>query len=247
MVLLRRIFLYLIPAICLYYGADKMDDLIYGYPKHNATAEIFCYILGLVVINVFVPYSAEKTKSKLKEQDALIGLLLKDLRDSLNDELEHKLSVTGLELNIRIFSPKRSFWAWVKRMWSGERIFYLNDHPNLCKEQIEKLSFRVHPNPEGLVGKVFADKYMLYDSLLDDERSKNEYQLKPHHTSATADTKFVIAAPIFKDGSNDKINAIVSFDSKKRVTLPENKDWETAIRDSCKIMHKCIPFICKKH
>ena len=74
MTLLRRIFLYLLPAILLFYGGDKMDNLFWGHPIHNAFNETVCYIIGLVVINIFVPYSTEKTKAKIKEQDELIGI-----------------------------------------------------------------------------------------------------------------------------------------------------------------------------
>ena len=248
MIVLRRIFLYLLPAILLFYGGDKMDNLFgYGLPSHNVGYEITAYLIGLVIINVIVPFSAEKTKKKLTEQDALIGLLLKNLRVNLNEELQHKFGVTNLNLNIRIFYPKNSFSLWCGKIFLGKRTFFLNDNTNLCVEPVGRLSFRVNPAPEGVIGRVFADKCMIYDCTLNDEKSKKEYQLNPHQSNATAGTRFVIAAPIFKDGSTDKIKAIVSFDSKKSVTLPNNNEWEHAIRDSCKIIHKCIPFICKNN
>lgn len=247
MILLRRIFLYFLPACLLWYGGDKMDKFFFGHPEHNATNELICYLVGIAIINIVVPFSTEKTRGQIIEQDCLIGILLKGLRENLNTELEHKFNTENLELNIRIFVPKKSFKLWFKKIVFKERVFILKDHPNLCIDSIDTIPFRVSPNPEGVVGKVFEAKCMMYDSELTSEKSEKHYKLNPHQISLLSDTKFVIAMPIFRDGSKDVITAIVSFDTKKSITLPTNNDWERSVRESCMIIRKCIPFICKKN
>lgn len=87
----------------------------------------------------------------------------------------------------------------------------------------------------------------MYDADLNHTKSVTRYKLTPNQIFRTVDTKFVVAVPIFKDGGSDKITAIAAFDTKKCITLPQNSDWEKSIRESCMILRKCIPFICKKN
>lgn len=70
-----------------------------------------------------------------------------------------------------------------------------------------------------------------------------DYKMSARQVEVTNDTKFVIAAPIFKSERKDKIVSIVTFDSKKVVTLPADDIWKRTIRDACKVIHKCSPYL----
>lgn len=244
---LKRIFFYAIPPALLLYGADKIDGKIFGHPQHDAAHELAGYVIGMFITYIVVPASTEKTKKKFEEQEKLINALLGSLREGLNTELEHQFNVQNLNLNIRIFAPKKSFILWLdKKLW-GKRSFVLTTHPELCVDSINGLLFQVTPNPEGVVGKVFENKCMLYASELNAQVSTESYNLNPHQISLLSDTKFVVALPVFKEGSRDEISAIISFDTKKSITLPANNDWEKAIRETHVIIKRCIPFICKSN
>lgn len=63
------------------------------------------------------------------------------------------------------------------------------------------------------------------------------YNLDNNQLDATSYCNFVIAAPIFK-GNTEEIIAVITFDSEVKVDQPTNNDWQSIIRDYCKIVHK---------
>lgn len=146
-------------------------------------------------------------------------------------------------MNIRVFRPETGFVAWFRRTFMGIHKFYIISHPNLTSDGLNGLKFTVRPESQGIVGRAYNDKKLLFDNELQNNIEEDIYNLTDTQKHKTAGTSFVIASPIITD--NEKIMAIVTFDSQTKVSLPASEEWKSTVRDTCAIIHTCIPFICK--
>ncbi len=205
---------------------------------------LYAFILGIVVINIIVPYLNEKDKRKVTKLSESVKDLLASLRKSVSNELEPLLitpdlkekGVKDLKLNIRIFVPKN---RTITEIWNKQRSFIMKDHSGLNVRPIDDLTFTVKPpdKAQGLVGQVYKEKRVKYDFDLEANRANTYYKLEPNQLDKTNYCRFAIAAPIFKKNTQDII-ALVSFDSEVKISPPITNEWEDVIRTYCKIVHK---------
>lgn len=236
-----RIILYFIAAISTAYGSGK---IIYDpWIPDNKSAEVAFLIAGISLSSVFLPVLNEKKKKTIEQQGKLLGFLIKELRSNLTKDLEKQFKTKDINLNVRIFAPKRSILCWGKRIFTGKRVFYMKHMSSLSSDPIDGLSFIVFPEhkSQGLTGAAYTRKEMVCDFNLDKRRSEADYNLSKAQLEKAGHARFVIAAPIF--GKSDNITSIVTFDSKKNITLPASDDWQNAIREACKLIHQCAPYL----
>lgn len=71
--MIKRILLYLIPAVLIYYGSDKLGNIFNIQQERNRAFEITAYLIGIIVSTVAIPISNEKRKKTVDEQAKLIG------------------------------------------------------------------------------------------------------------------------------------------------------------------------------
>ena len=105
------------------------------------------------------------------------------------------------------------------------------------------LEFQVSPKPTGLVGHCYKEKEIWYDFNLRTNHSDPKYGLNHHQVQITDYCEFAIAAPMFN--ANNKIDSIITFDSKVPVNEPADDQWLEYIKKACLTISLCKPLITK--
>lgn len=231
-VIINAIIISLVPAILAY--LSKSSNIL-NYLKENEYIgnrinidfiKEVCLILN--IITTFLIVTIGNIKSNINQVDLIQQRdnLLKQCKTILISALSNKLNKEHLEVNIRIFvkrkpTLKEKLKKFLKIEYPVE--FIIKNINGLANDDMtRKLKFRVAPNPEGLVGKTFADKCIYYDCNLE-SNNKNMYNLSHSQISKTNDLKFSLTCPIFKN--KDDVVAILAIDSKHKIDINgKNKD-----------------------
>ncbi len=144
-------------------------------------------------------------------------VLIKFLKGTMLSALAAQLDAPSMKsVNVRIFT---------KTKWSfpNKTVFVIRNHPALADAGMtNKLRFRVSPVPEGLVGKCYCSKKMIYDDNL--QQSYADYNLTKLQVNKTGDLRFVACVPLFR--GKDQVAAIVTFDTTEDLKIGDQAEQE---------------------
>jgi hypothetical protein len=207
-----KVFLFtFFPTLCIYSArSDNFLDAmqrggIIG-PKINLVAckdilLIIGILLSAVLLSVNLACTEIREKKSARQRDSLI----KYNKDIFLKALGNRLNISCLHLNQRIFVPSKDKLALlkiclnklgchlvIKEAFTIKNIVGLSD-PGIT----ENLSFEIRPNEQGLVGKCYSLRTIIYDDNLK-ATNATDYNLTPYQKSKTCDLEFILCAPLFR-------------------------------------------------
>lgn len=226
-IIIQGIIFSLVPAIFSYLG---QSDNVWNYLKKKQYIGIkvnisqiqdICLVLSIIFTFVLLTMnlicSQMRENSYKKEWTAFIKfnkeIFIKTLTDALGKEYSN--------INIRIFVPDKP------RLWRIKRFFYKKAKLNFVIKNIDglanpgltnNLSFEVEPTSQGLVGECYNKQQMLYDDALETSNETN-YNLNGYQINKTNNLKFILVCPLFDMNKNDRITAVVAFDSTDSIKV----------------------------
>lgn len=195
---------------------------ILGPGIHVSTVKSTCSWLAGILAALFLSLDLYRAKARadelLHQRDALVDTFKEAFVESLEGQLGCRLP----RINVRIFVPVRTR---IKCPWRRNPLYFaIRNYRCLAEVGITSgLWFRVTPNPQGLVGECYHTKQIVCNNDLPD--SNGEYNLTEYQRSKTNDTGFVLCAPIIN--KDDDVLAVVSFDTKGKLSLERRKDFTT--------------------
>lgn len=147
------------------------------------------------------------------------------------------------DLEIRIFVPENGWKYRIRKLLHRDTPFYfkIKNLDGLADPgTTEDLRFQVYPNQEGLVGKCFQERTILYDDDLENNND-TKYNLNEYQINKTSDLKFILVCPIMTLDNN--IQAVVAFDSKTQIKITETnkKALTNIILNYTQELHDLVP------
>ena len=209
-------------------GADNILDTlsvkgIIGSSVDLDTIKKLCQIVGGILTFLLITYNMTLCNWKIESKDIQINSLLYQNK-SVFEKAFSNIIGNPVNLDIRIFVPLQRVIGFGK---NKKKYFQIKNYEGLCSAgTTNDLKFVVYPkeHQEGIVGACYNRKYMLFDDNLRANNS-TEYNLSRFQISKTRDLEFSIVCPLFKDGNDDEVVAIVAIDGKQKITITEeNKD-----------------------
>lgn len=197
---------------------------------------------GLILIGVLVPafYLIKiirietDRKSLLKQRNSLLGFIRKTLTKVFKSALE--IPDENFDIDIRVYVPKKIRFLlakklveiFIKKLFRIKRDlvkkeFIVKNIGGFAETETSKLCLRVDSDKyEGLVGKCFNEKEkdICFDTNFD--ANDNKYNLYGFKKSVLRPLKFWVCYKIY-DENSDKINAIISFEIRKKINVDEEK------------------------
>ncbi|NLM28452.1 MAG: hypothetical protein GX211_09830 [Clostridiaceae bacterium] len=242
-------------AILIYLGSS---DCIENLAKHNIVGsqvnislfKNFSTIAGIVLQAVSISYRFNLAKNKVNNMNMEMEGLIKYCKETFLKLLENRKLISHNNINIRIFTPEKAFWMKLVLnkltfgIYKVRKKFKIKNINGLAeKGNTEGLSFEVSPNPVGLVGKCYNDKYAVYDDNL--KINNANYGLSRYQISKTQDLEFCLCIPLFN--KDDEVTSIVSFDIQKRITIDSAKkgQWIHLTTSFCQTLRDYVPELFK--
>lgn len=230
-----RIFWYLVDIaipVMLAYLATK-NTLFIWLTENNLLPQNFnvalcqevCLFLNIAfttfVLNSKLLYQQCKGNQYKKEIAGLFNIIKEVARNNFVDITKNKdfsFDLRIFVLEISIINVVISHLGWKREKWFVIR----NIEPFAKKDVTEHLRFRVYPNPQGIVGKVYQSGDIVYDDQLQKTNSQN-YALDHSQINRTSNLLWSICVPIVSKGKN--VIAIVAFDSdRSKLDISKNKE-----------------------
>ena len=149
---------------------------------------------------------------------------------------------------MRIFVPKYHWlYSLADRFKIGgiKKRFVIKNIDLIADTGITKdLQFEVSPMVEGLVGKCYRDKCVLWDDKLESTNS-TKYNLDAHQISRTTDLKWSICCPIY--GNTGEIVAILALDGKTTTQInDEEKQLGLELTAFSRMLFDAVPQLFKR-
>ncbi|MGB4847922.1 MAG: GAF domain-containing protein [Saprospiraceae bacterium] len=205
----------IIPALLIFFS--KNDSLFTWCKTHNVTLgwdqsaiQFWLFLVGIIWTGCILPLQYANVKNKLDHKNEAFQELLKHQRDAYLKLMKNEIREYNTTFSTRAFVP-----FWRLKYWArGEKYYKLKFIPGLSDEFGNKeLVFRVHPNPEGLVGRTYNEKAI----IVEQDAVHNAYNLNQIQKQKVGNVRFCTAIPIFNN--NEKIIAIIGLDSESDVKL----------------------------
>lgn len=176
-------------------------------------------IIGVIAITIIPIITIRRLKKKVDRYHSQQEFLLKELKDMFFIRLDSIAKGKFGKIKIRLFIIKRRIKGFkIKQIARTEHIEGLTDINNF-----EKFELELYPKEQGLVGKSYSKKQIVYDDKLSITNEKN-YNLNHYHESRTKDFEFCVCVPIF--GEQDKVIAVMALDSNSKINLTESQKKE---------------------
>ncbi len=238
----------IIPGIAAYLGKQNnvLDDLqadeIIGKNFPLSTFKSIVLILGVVLSSLILTIRLEVHKNKNKQLKDQRVELIKENRKSFIKALQSQIpgipSPSGI--NIRIWIPKTKrlecilkFIKTLRRQETRKILTIKNVEGLSDTGTTDELQFEVHPKVEGLVGRCYDGKEIVFEEDL--FCSDYEYNLNRYQENKTIGTRFCLSAPIFN--YKDKVIAVISMDSEDRAVIETDEE---------QILYLLITMYCQK-
>lgn len=238
-IIIQGIIFSLIPALFAYLG--QSDNILnYLQQKHYIGNSVdvkglqdLCLIISIILTFLLLTVNlicSQLRENAYKEQRVAFikfnkEIFIKTLADALGKEYAN--------INIRIFVPKKPIIWYIKKMFckKAKLYFTIKNIEGLAEPGLtNNLSFEVEPKHQGLVGECYQKHQMLLDDNLEESNEKN-YNLNGYQINKTNNLKFILVCPLFDMNKNDKITAIVAFDSTFPIKV-DSKEKEKVLRRS---------------
>lgn len=193
----------------------------------------------IFVLNAKLFYQQYKVNQYQKEIAGLFNIIKEVARNNFvyitkNKDFSFDLRVFVLETSV--INIVMSYLGRKREKWFVIR----NIEPFAKKDVTEHLRFRVCPNLQGIVGKVFQSGDIAYDDQLQETNSQN-YALDHSQINRTSNLLWSICVPIVRTGKN--VIAIVAFDSdRSKLNINKNKEKVFILTNTITLlMHNSIP------
>jgi hypothetical protein len=201
-----------------------------------------------IPLQVYMILNKERESRAIAERDGL----LKFLRDQFQYKLEEDVKTKYPNINIRVYLPKHKIISVIgasddsrkKKLLMFRTVLKLKNISGFCCNNApEGLYFHTGDNAQGLVGKCYTDKDMLYEDDL--RRTDTAYHLTGYQKDHTRNTRFCLCFPLFNE--QDKVVAVISFDSQEPITIrkTEKNIWCDNVTDFCLTLEQTVPHIFK--
>lgn len=206
-----------------------------------------CLLLNILFTTVILGGRIIACEYKQQANEKRIAGLYNMIKQFAQSNFE-KISKNGnFNFEMRIFVKEKNLTHLLPK-WIHKNldIFFSirNIYPFAHSDITENLRFRVCPEPQGLVGKCYADKSIYYDENLIE--TNNSYALNESQIAKTSELKWSICVPIF-DQSNEII-AIVAFDSQvSKLSIEKNEDAiRKLVNTFSQMLYDCAPTLFKR-
>lgn len=230
--IIKTLFISAIPASLSYLANSSLVfDKLIGWKVLSAEADVpliqdWCLWLSIVMTALLLSLNLIITQHKYESAREERDRLIKMAKTILENSFVKKFFQEHVEFNMRFFIPKHHFWYWVadKLKFKGVKKKFVIKNIDLIADQgiTKDLEFEVSPRMEGLVGRCYHDKSVLWDDKLESTNT-TDYNLDAHQISRTTDLKWIICCPIY--GPTSEIVAILALDGKTsaKITDPDRK------------------------
>lgn len=180
-----------------------------------------------IVLSILWKYSTYRLKNINTQRTELIRYI----KSIFEMAWENGTNTTFKNLNIRVFLPHKGY--------GNNKKFTIRNIEGLSMAGNTKgLEFEVFPKCEGLVGRCYREKAVVYENSLsaNPDSSLNSFQ-----NTKTQDLEFVLCNPIFNK-KNDII-AIFAFDStgQIKITSQNEKEVLNMISNFCTQLYEAVP------
>lgn len=253
---LRTVFNTIFTAVFIFLGdkdgvlAQLQKDGWIGTNFDVNYLRLFLFLIGTFWGVIFIAYPYYKAELKIRKDEKIINEILKYSKKIFLQLFCLNIREKGVEINIRILVETTTtkdiiynFYCAVKKYITVE---------NSCKKIVYKvinidgmhsdtthkdLIFELLPSKQGVVGKVFSEKTPIVDFEMQKKSVKSDYNLTDFQYEQTEDLHFCAAIPIFNNQNH--IIAVVSFDSKNKLTLTPSKEEQlkSNIKQYAKFLH----------
>ena len=207
-----------------------------------------CLIVN-ILFTTFVLYTKILTmEAKEESSKRKISGLYKMVKIFIQSNLGQISGDKNISFDLRIFVPKRSILAFFRKIFHkrNEKWFYIrNIEPFASKDTTEHLKFRVAPEPQGLVGKAYSTKSIVYDDNLSVTNS-TDYSLDQTQVSRTSNLLWSVCVPVLNE--KNEVVAVVALDSTtSKLNIKDNKDEIRNITNTLAVMmNDSVPEFFKK-
>lgn len=233
-IIIQGIIFSLVPAIFSYLGqSDNVWNYLVkkqyiGTRINISVIKDGCLVFSIVFTFIFLTFNliCSQIRENLYKKEWISfvrfnkEIFVKTLTDALGKEYSN--------INIRIFIPDKPL------LWRIKRIVYKKAKLSFVIKNIEglanpgitnNLSFEVEPTSQGLVGECYNKKQMLYDDSLETSNETN-YNLNGYQINKTNNLKFILVCPLFDINRNDRVTAVVAFDSTDPIKVDTREKKE---------------------
>lgn len=238
----------LVPAICVWLGqSDLLLNLqakqYIGENVNIAIVKDVSAFLGVLLTFLLLTCPLIVSEINERKYHQQRDRLIKNNKETFLNILSKILGRERCEIDIRIFVPQNTWHDRLIKFFDKNHPIYfeIKNLDGLANPGItEELKFQVSPKQEGLVGQCYCQRCILYDDDLENSND-TKYGLNEYQISKTSDLKFILVCPVM--GANNKIEAIVSFDSKTKIVITEEgkKQLRTAVLNYTQELYELVP------
>lgn len=216
----------LIPSLLSYIANSKVifnyliEKNFIGESINIDMIQDICLWVGIVLSAILLSYDLLKTKLNYNDVLSQRNLLIKMNKEILGYALLDSCLGNYEDYNIRFFIPKHPLIYKIFK--KCKKKFVIINIPEIAQEGTTKgLELEVFPDCQGLVGKCYNNKMMIYDDDLENTNS-TKYRLDKNQVFRTSNLKWSICCPIFDN--NSQIVAIMAIDGSKKITIDKEKE-----------------------
>lgn len=255
--LLLVVILTIIPGLSAYLSVNNniLDELQKnGYIGPNFNLPLvkqYVLFLGAIIPPCILTLLWQISKNGKKVLERQRHALVRMMKDWFVSYCHNLLSNPSMRvLNVRIFIEEKRFW-WLK---AGLELVIKHFRPDFeFKKKFlmrnvkglyttinrDDLEFEVSPDWQGLVGKCYQDRKLIYRSDL--KVSDEDFHLTDYQRHIVSEVDFCLCYPI--PDKDNKIAAIITFDSPEHIIIPPDKktEFEEGAANFCQTLHETLP------
>lgn len=238
----------LLPAILVYFGQSDMllrlkENEYIGANVNIDFIKDTSAILGVILTFLFLTRPLIISELNERRYHIQRDRLIKNNKEIFLKVFCKTLGHEKCDLEIRIFVPENGWKYRIRKLLNQNEPFYfkIKNLDGLADPgTTEDLRFQVYPEQEGLVGKCFQERTILYDDDLENNND-TKYNLNEYQINKTSDLKFILVCPVMTLENN--IQAIVAFDSKTQINITETnkKALTNIILNYTQELHDLVP------
>lgn len=204
-------------------------------------------VIGLILSSILLSMNLACKEILLNNISRQRESVLKFQKEIFTSALGDSLEANCTNINLRLFILKNNNLFKVKQkiykllgLQEPKKVFVIKNIAGLSDPGITNdLLFEAKPNTQGLVGKCYKERKIVYDDNL--KMTINDYNLTDYHKSKTRNVCFCVCAPLFDQ--NDDIVSIISFDSDDPIKISKEKEEILAnmIGIYCQFLYDYLP------
>lgn len=223
LLIIRLLLFFFIPTFLIYVGKDSsfftwIKTTIQSFNDIDVVkTQFYSFFIGTFWVGVYNPIHFEILRRKFYIKNSKYTDLLENNKNTYLQILKQDAGIPMANIKLRLFFPKRSITAFIKRILYGEVTLVMKHKQGITdKFHANNISFKAFKDhQEGMVGKSYSSKKGMCDFNL---ATQNEYFLTDKQKIQVGNTKFCSTVPIFGKDSQ-KVKAILSIDSDEQIEI----------------------------